>query len=167
METCEAIKEILRLSPEEHFEEYGDELERRILHSRFSDVMKAGTGLPYRIGSSMVHTTLEGPIVLELVHMTDVGVSAFSLERVRQDRDQKLYLEMLALARAGQTATEESLLEIMSALPEYPRGTLKLILTDGHTELHAVEYKQLPFKLGRTKIGLKVWFHFHFKVSAY
>ena len=156
LKTCEEIKEILGLSPDEHFEEYGDEIERRILHSKFSDIMQGGTGLHHRIGSSTIHTTIEGPIVLELLHITDVGISAFSLERVRQDRDQMLYLELLALARAGQIITEEGLLGVKHALPEYPRGVLKLILTDGHTEIQAVEYKRLPFKLGKSKIGLKV-----------
>jgi RecQ-mediated genome instability protein 1 len=154
----EGVEEILGLNPEEHFEEYGDELEKRVLHSRFSDIMQAGTGFPNRIGSTMVHTIIEGPIVLELIHITDVGVSAFSLERTRQDRDQALYLQLLALARAGRTITKEGLLDLKRALPEYPRGVLKLILSDGHTEIQAVEYKRLPFKLGKTKIGLKVLF---------
>ncbi|TEB19143.1 hypothetical protein FA13DRAFT_1647364, partial [Coprinellus micaceus] len=156
LKTCDEIKDIMGLCPDEHFEEYSDELEGRILRSKFSDIMRAGTGLHHRIGSPMVHTIIEGPIVLELLHITDVGVSAFTLERVRQDRDQMLYLELLALARAGQAVTEERLLDIKSGLPEYPRGVLKLTLTDGHTEMQAVEYKRLPFKLGKTMIGLKV-----------
>jgi RecQ-mediated genome instability protein 1 len=118
--------------------------------------MQAGTGLHHRIGSPTVHTTLEGHIVLELVHITDIGVSALSLERARQDRDQSIYLKLLASAQAGRTTTEKGWLDLKNALPEYPRGVLKLILSDGHTELQAVEYKCLPFKLGKSKIGLKV-----------
>lgn len=156
---CAALNDleyVLEIDPNQHFEHYGEELKRRILHAKFSDIMKAGTGLPLRIGSPSVHTTLEGPIVLELVHLTDVGVSAFSLEKVRQDRDQTFYLDLLALARARETASQRTLQEIRHSLPDYPRGVLKLYLSDGSTELQALELKRLPLQLGQSAMGLKV-----------
>ncbi|KAF5341247.1 hypothetical protein D9611_005969 [Ephemerocybe angulata] len=132
------------------------ELRSRILNSPFADTMVPGTGLPRRITHPMTHTKLEGPIVLDLLHMDEIGVSAFRLERVRMDRDEACFLNMLRLASFCPGITEEMILRASTQLPEYPRKRLKIYLSDGTIELIAMEYMPLPLKLGITPMGTKL-----------
>jgi hypothetical protein len=46
-----------------------------------------------------MHTTIKGAIVLELIHMTDVGCSALALEKARIERDQLLFLHLSVAVR--------------------------------------------------------------------
>lgn len=103
-------------------------------------------------------TTLEGPIVLELKHLTDMGISAFKLERARYGRDRSFYLRMSTLAEEGEIATPDKLQAIRENLPRYPYKCLKLVLSDGTTELEAVELEPLGLRLGATPMGTKVSF---------
>ncbi|KAF5314751.1 hypothetical protein D9611_007064 [Ephemerocybe angulata] len=140
-------------------ETYLGELENKIVYTNLSDVTARGSrGLPAGITLPSMYTTLDGPIVLELVHMMDVGVSAFVLEKVRLDREQAAYQRLCA--------TEESIagLPLVAqrdpqsvATPTYPRKCMRYTLSDGRNEIEAVEFrKAFPFLLGETSIGLKM-----------
>ncbi|KAF6747599.1 hypothetical protein DFP72DRAFT_821432 [Ephemerocybe angulata] len=157
-ETCQFIEEEKFIFPfnSETEERFLNELEFAILHARLEDVMKKGTGLRAEITLPSMHTTLKGPVILELVHMTEVGVSAFALEKTRIDRDKVMHSH---LYKAGQRGLEVGLVELMeldSKLPKYPRKSLKYWFTDGEMEIQAMEYKALPFTLGKVPIGIKV-----------
>ncbi|KAF5319894.1 hypothetical protein D9611_011102 [Ephemerocybe angulata] len=159
-ETCQFIEEEKFIFPfnSETEERFLNELEFAILHARLEDVMKKGTGLRAEITLPSMHTTLKGPVILELVHMTEVGVSAFALEKTRIDRDKVMHSH---LYKAGQRGLEVGLVELMeldSKLPKYPRKSLKYWFTDGEMEIQAMEYKALPFTLGKAPIGIKVRF---------
>ncbi|KAJ3537560.1 hypothetical protein NMY22_g5539 [Coprinellus aureogranulatus] len=152
--TCRTIAKGLRLHAD--WNEYTDELENLILNAPFSDVMvKGSSGIPSSVGSK-VHTVIEGPMVLELVHMTEVGVSAFKLEHVRMERDRMFYEGLLELEQQGESASTAKILQMKDNLPDYPRQCLSLYLSDGFHELQFVEYRPLPFKLGRTSMGMKL-----------
>ncbi|KAJ2911491.1 hypothetical protein MD484_g8924, partial [Candolleomyces efflorescens] len=133
-----------------------EELESMILCSKFSETMMAGSGLPPQISLPTMHTIIKGPIVLELIHMTDVGCSALALERVRIDRDQLLFLNLSAAVRDRRMPSAAETAKWERELPTFPRGSLKLWLTDGLTELEARELKPLPMALGLTPMGIKV-----------
>lgn len=84
--------------------------------------------------------------------MTDIGVSAFRLERVRQEREHTILLDRIT--QTSQASQEVHWLR--PKLEKYPRKRLKLFLTDGFVELQAVELEKLPFELGVTPMGCKV-----------
>lgn len=46
------------------------------MNSKLQTTAEGGTGLPLRVSNSMTYTIIEPPVILELVHMTEVGVSA-------------------------------------------------------------------------------------------
>ncbi|KAJ3515793.1 hypothetical protein NMY22_g14358 [Coprinellus aureogranulatus] len=147
---------IAQARPNADWNEYTDELENLILNAPFSNVMaKGSSGIPSAVGSK-VHTVIEGPMVLELVHMTEVGVSAFKLELVRMERDRIFYEGLLELAQEGDVASTATILQMKDNLPDYPRQCLSLYLSDGFHELQFIEYRPLPFKLGRTSMGMKL-----------
>lgn len=117
-----------------------------------------GTGLPNRVNKPKVHTTLEKPVVLELVHLTDVGVGAMALERVRQNRERRIFLDQMArTCDSYEAQTLRDLEWLRPELEEYPRKRLKLFLSDGNTELQAIELERLEgIALGTTPMGTKV-----------
>ena len=130
-----------------------EDVERAIQCSSFKDTAAIGTGLPDRINQERVYDVIEGPVVLELVHMTDVGCPALALERVRQYRENRALQ-----ARIDHTASdsEGEGLDWDGPLQQYPRRCLKLFLSDGIMELQAMELERLPFELGVTPMGTKV-----------
>jgi hypothetical protein len=148
--------------PDFNFYSYREEVFKAILCSSFSHTAVPGTGLPRRVNHSKVHHHLKGPVVLELVHLTDIGVSALKLERVRQDRDRRAYLDRVAqtTSSGGQALRE---VEWLGPKPEkYPRKCLKLFLSDSALELQAIELEPLPLVLGDTPMGTKVGLSLYF-----
>ena len=61
--------------------------------------------------------------------------------------------DLAGLAREGdEDATEDE-----GPVPKYPRGMLRLELSDGFTTVEAVEYRSIPqLRLGVTPLGYKV-----------
>lgn len=133
----------------------------RIVESRFSEVAVPGTGLLPRIYGGMVYTEINGPVVLELVHLTEVGISAFELDEIREQRDKASRAGLMSLAERGLLPTSTNIANVQATLPPYPRKCLKLILSDGTTELPALECEALPLELGKTRMGLKVSRHLY------
>ncbi|TEB32972.1 hypothetical protein FA13DRAFT_1790048 [Coprinellus micaceus] len=140
------------------FPQYGQTVSEALQCSSFRDMAEPGTGLPNRIHQPHVHTTLGGPVVLELVHLTDVGVSAMALENARQRRERRLFLDELACRSDSYEGQVQRDLEwLKPGLEEYPRKRLKLFLSDGTVEIQAIELERLEgLALGTTPMGTKV-----------
>lgn len=61
--------------------------------------------------------------------------------------------DLAGLAREGDEDAEED----EGPVPKYPRGMLRLELSDGFTTVEAVEYRSIPqLELGVTPLGYKV-----------
>lgn len=144
--------------PDFSFSSYQQCIIEAVQGSSFSDIAEPGTGLPEGINSEKVHISLEKTTVLELVHLTDIGVSALTLEGVRQEREHRLYLDRLARSSScqqGQVLRDYEWLR--PRLVPYPRRRLKLFLSDGSIELQAIEFERLSnIELGVTPMGTKV-----------
>ena len=101
---------------------------------------------------------LRDPVVLELVHLSELGVSALTLEGVRQERERRMYLDRRT--HTSSSAEGQELRPVDLAIPylePYPRRRLKLFLSDGRVELQAIELERLnDVKLGTTPMGTKV-----------
>ena len=129
------------------------------MNSEFDKVAEPGTGLPPRITTRTVYTRLMDPMILELVHLTEVGISAFTLDEVREQRDRAYRSGLASLMNGEGTSSISNFNRIEGGLPKYPRKCLKLFLTDGVTELQALECEVLPdLALGETQMGVKVHF---------
>ncbi|KAJ6609219.1 hypothetical protein B0H10DRAFT_2226079 [Mycena sp. CBHHK59/15] len=128
-------------------------VEAQLLQSDLCDSMSHGTGIPL----ALLHApsaTLAGPVLVEIATVTDVGVSALSLDQVRVARAERL----AAGAAAGDAETEVDLeVDGEGPVPNYPRSMLRFELSDGATMLPAIEYRPLPeLTLGVTPLGYKM-----------
>ena len=112
-----------------------------------------GTGLDVHIDKFTGN--LKGPPVLvQIIAITDSGVSAYQLEQVRAAREEHMLYGM-----GDQEGEEDGDVdnEGEGPMPQYPRGSLRLRLSDGVTKLEAMEYRPLPqVSLGITPLGYKV-----------
>ncbi|KAJ3537019.1 hypothetical protein NMY22_g5783 [Coprinellus aureogranulatus] len=132
-------------------------LEQRIFHSRLEDITVPGTGLRPPTSRILPHGILHGPILLEIVHIEEVGVSAFELESVRQERARIKHQRRIEQVRRIVTPREDDAIQPRPILPVYPRSRIKVYFTDGFTLLEAVECERLPdIVLGETPMGRKV-----------
>lgn len=130
-------------------------LHESVHNTPLHEIAVAGTGLPPLANPPTAHGNIEGPLVLELVHIVDIGVSAFDLEEVRQERAHIRHQRRVSRVRSA--TGEQPLQEREQVLPEYPRERLKLVLTDGFAELEAIECRRLPgIAMGKTPMGTKV-----------
>lgn len=119
--------------------------------------MQHGTGLN-DISSFSGH--LPGPPVLvQIMEITEIGVSAFQLEQIRAAREERV------LAGIGdEEGEEDGDIEVdgEGPMPKYPRRTLHFQVSDGATIFEAMEYRPLPqLGLGSTKLGYKAIFFSH------
>ncbi|KZT00791.1 uncharacterized protein LAESUDRAFT_708404 [Laetiporus sulphureus 93-53] len=122
-------------------------VDMQLLESDLTDSMVAGTGLPRNV-VDLQNTVIRGPILVQIISITDIGNSAFSLQSVRQARLERA--DMAGLARAEDEEDE-------GPIPSYPRSMLRFQLSDGSTTLQAIEYRRLPeLVLGETKLGYKM-----------
>ncbi|KAI0342854.1 hypothetical protein BDW22DRAFT_1394854 [Trametopsis cervina] len=142
------IEDELKLDPVKDIDTILYNVETQLLQSDLSDSMLAGTGLPANV-SELDNTTLgRTPILLEIISITEIGHSAFSLQNTRQARIEKADLAGLA---------EEEGNNEDGTGPSYPRSMLKFELSDGSTVLKAIEYRRIPeLELGTTPLGFKV-----------
>ncbi|KAF8071838.1 hypothetical protein FPV67DRAFT_1667295 [Lyophyllum atratum] len=136
------------------FEGLVNAVENQILQSNFSDSMLPGTGFPTHVARPTTKMTLEGMhILVEVTAMTEIANSAFNLNQTRMAREERL--------QDGDVGDEEGEGDIDIAgegpIPKYPRGMLKLHLTDGTITLPAMEYRPLPeLSLENTPLGYKM-----------
>ena len=115
--------------------------------------MQPHTGLPANIGDLSAITTLTGPPVLvEIIWMDDISTSAFELDQIRQARKERI------LAGVGdEEGKEDGDIDVGEGpMPKYPRGKLRLQLSDGQTVLEAMEYRRINELKLTTPSGYKV-----------
>ena len=131
-------------------------VETALLDSDLKDSMQPRTGFP-EDASTVDNLTFQGSILVQIVDMTEIGHSAFSLTNVRQTRlDQE---DLAGLARQNEEENENQTQadEDAGPIPKYPRSMLKLHLSDGSVTLPAIEFKKIPeLELGVTMLGCKV-----------
>ena len=134
-------------------------LETALLDSDLKDSMQPGTGFPEDV-ATVNNLVVQGSILVQVVDITEIGHSAFSLTNVRQTR---LDQEDLA-GLAGQNEENENQNqgdEDAGPIPKYPRSMLKLHLSDGTVTVPAIEFRKIPeLELGVTILGCKVIVHF-------
>ena len=93
-------------------------------------------------------------MLVQIMAITDTGVSAYQLEQVRAARE-----EHILSGDVYEEGEEDGDVDIEGEgpMPKYPRGSLRLRLSDGVTKLEAMEYRPLPqISLGSTPLGYKV-----------
>ncbi|KAI0331920.1 DUF1767-domain-containing protein [Cubamyces sp. BRFM 1775] len=144
------IREELHLTPENDMEEIMKHVEEQLLQSDFTDSMLAGTGFPPGI-TNADETILEGPILVEVTGIMEIGHSAYSLMQIYESRIEYRRQAQLRIANGDEDPGEQK------PIPKYPRSMLQLELSDGASVLTAVEVKKLPeLELGETPLGYKV-----------
>jgi len=136
-----------------------DATEEALLDSDLKDSMQPGTGFPDGIAAAGDLTVQGSSILVQIVDITEIGHSAFSLTNVRQTRlDQE---DLAGLARQNEeeneNENENQVDEDVGPIPKYPRSMLKLQLSDGTVTVPAIEFKRIPgLELGVTPLGCKV-----------
>ncbi|OJT11460.1 hypothetical protein TRAPUB_12012 [Trametes pubescens] len=122
----------------------------QLLASDFADSMVPGTGFPANIIGAE-KAVLEGPILVEVVGMMEIGHSAYSLLQTYESREE--YRKQAALREAREPRDGEE----RKPMPKYPRSMLQFQLSDGSAILPAIENKPFPeFELGETPLGIKM-----------
>lgn len=117
-------------------------------------------------------TLFPKPTLLHIVSITEIGSSAFQLQTVLEQRKEvisgatrirRMDDEEEGDGEGGGHGTANGIdrdAEGEDKLPQYPRGMLKLLLTDGARAISAIEYKRIPgLKLGETCLGAKLLLH--------
>ncbi|KAG1887012.1 hypothetical protein F4604DRAFT_1719583 [Suillus subluteus] len=109
------------------------------------------TGLPQNIHTIKKARLTGLPCLVEIRAISDIGISAFSLMNVRQNRMDRA--DLAGLVREDEEDAEED----EGPVPKFPRGMLRLELSDGFTTVEAVEYRSIPqLELGVTPLGYKI-----------
>ncbi|OCH94365.1 hypothetical protein OBBRIDRAFT_823487 [Obba rivulosa] len=148
LDECYAwIEGEFRLNPITQFDDIVEHINSQLLQSDLRDSTIAGTGLPPNVTEEDDIVLTGPPVLVEIVAITEIGHSAFSLQQVRQARLEHADLEDL----------EDENDEDEGPIPKYPRSMLKLQLSDGTTTIQAIEYRRLPeLTLGETQLGYKM-----------
>ncbi|TFY83218.1 hypothetical protein EWM64_g788 [Hericium alpestre] len=142
------ILEEYQLQPPNDVDEIIKHVDAQLLQSNLVDSMVHGTGLPANIPKDRNSTLTGPPVLVEITALTDIGVSAFSLQNTRQTRIDRADLAGLAEEDGG---------EDDGPVPRYPRGMLRFEISDGATTLAAIEYRKIPeLELGETPLGYKL-----------
>lgn len=115
--------------------------------------MTEKSGLSRNVNQLKKTTVFGPPILLEIISLTEIAHSAFSLMNVRQTRIDREDLAGLAGGDEEGNGDDED----EGPVPKYPRGMLKMELSDGFITLPAIEYRRIPeLELGVTPLGCKV-----------
>ncbi|CCO30366.1 hypothetical protein BN14_04393 [Rhizoctonia solani AG-1 IB] len=146
LDAChEYITGELGVSPDD-FEGLKVHVEEQLLQSSLADSAVRDTGFP----DTDSHDVKISNTLCEIVALTEIGHSAFTLKNVRQARVDKEDLAGLA----GDLEDGEDY-----SIPKYPRSMLRFELSDGTKTMRAIEYRRIPdFELGVTPLGTKVGF---------
>ncbi|EEB92609.1 hypothetical protein MPER_08856, partial [Moniliophthora perniciosa FA553] len=143
------------LDPTTDIDQIIHEIELQLLESDLRDSMLHGTGIPAQIADpDTARSTLSGPpILVQIESITEIGVSAYTLNKTREIREERL----AAGAEEGQDDGEaDNDVQGAGPVPNYPRAMLRLEISDGARTLRAMEYRQIPeLKLGATPLGYK------------
>ena len=113
--------------------------------------------LPSTTDAAHGTTLFPQPVLLQIVALTEIGSSAFQLQTVLEQRRDVLDGKTRIRRMGDEDDTGEMDLAELGKLPAYPRGMLKLELSDGRAVVKAMEYGRLGgLKLGETSLGAKV-----------
>lgn len=135
-------------------------LESALLDSDLKDSMQPGTGFPEGVTSAN-NLSIQGSILVQIVDITEIGHSAFSLTNIRQTRLDQEDLAGLTRQNEEENENENQADEDAGPIPKYPRSMLKLHLSDGSVTVPAIEFKKIPeLELGVTVLGCKVIVYF-------
>lgn len=140
------------------------QIELQLLQSDLSASTLPNTGFPPDLPTLDYKRVMGLPVLVEIIAVTDIGHSAFSLQNTRQARLDKADLAGLAAQRRerdgergvgeGEPQGDE---EDEGPIPKYPRGMLRFELSDGHTIIKAIEFRKIPeLVLGELELGYKV-----------
>ncbi|KAF5367453.1 hypothetical protein D9758_003659 [Tetrapyrgos nigripes] len=115
--------------------------------------MVHGTGIPVNLADSNTQcSVLNGPpILVQIESITDIGISAYDLNKVRETRKERL--------AAGEREEGEGDIEVEGEgpIPTYPRSMLRFEISDGVTTIKAMEYRSIPeLSLEETQLGCKL-----------
>ncbi|KAH6870859.1 hypothetical protein BKA70DRAFT_1210618 [Coprinopsis sp. MPI-PUGE-AT-0042] len=150
------IKFVQNNAPNTPADKVAQAVEALLLCTDLSDFGMHGTGFPVHIGLPGSYTRLEDrPILVEVVSMMEIGprASPEAIEEMRLKRARQALLE-----QRMQVPTSES--KLTDDEFQYARDTLQLVLSDGATDLTAIEhYRVHQISLGRTPIGTKLFLH--------
>jgi RecQ-mediated genome instability protein 1 len=140
---CEYLTGEMGVDPND-FEALRSHVEEQFLQSSLSDSVVRNTGFP----APDSHDVRIKNTLCEVLVITEIGHSAFSLKNVRQARVDKEDLAGLA----GDMDDGEDY-----SIPKYPRSMLRFELSDGFKTMRAIEYRRIPdLELGVTPLGTKV-----------
>ncbi|KAK0193838.1 hypothetical protein F5146DRAFT_977076 [Armillaria mellea] len=146
------VLEDKQLNPATDIQQILKHVEDQLLCSNLQDSMLQGTGLPADITNpDTQHTIVTGPVLVEIVSITDIGVSAYNLNKTRITRDERI--------AAGEQEVGEGDVEVEGEgpIPAYTRSMLRMDLSDGTTVLKSMEYRPLKdITLGETPLGCKL-----------
>ena len=99
-------------------------------------------------------TLFSRPTLVQILSITEIGSSAFQLQTVVEQRRDVLE-GTTRIRRMGEEDSEDEVED--GKLPAYPRGMLKLEISDGRRVMKAMEYRRIEeLKLGETALGAKV-----------
>lgn len=94
------------------------------------------------------------PSLLQICSITEIGSSAFQLQTVLEQR-KDVFEGASRIKRMDDEEPEDEVDD--DKAPTYPRGMLKLEVTDGERVMQAMEYRRIPeLVLGETCLGAKV-----------
>lgn len=130
-----------------------EQVESQLLMSDLTDSMAQGTGLPQNLAGLKKGALSGPPILVQIMALTEIGHSAFSLMNVRQTKIDRA--DLSGLAQQGENNEDAEADE--GPVPNYPRSMLQFELSDGTIKLNAIEYRKISqLDLENTPLGYKV-----------
>ncbi|KAF8263897.1 hypothetical protein EI94DRAFT_1739786 [Lactarius quietus] len=140
------------LNPATDMAKIMEHVESQLLMSDLTDSMISGSGLPHD-APTLPKGSLSGPPVLvQILALTEIGHSAFSLMNIRQAKVDRA--DLSGLARGDNENNDEA---DEGPVPNYPRSMLQFQISDGTIRLNAIEYKKIPqLDLENTPLGYKM-----------
>lgn len=157
----------LQLDPARQFDDLAQHVRLQLLQSDLTDSMIGQSGLSETIGTmknGVIGARADGgPVLVQIVGLTEIGASAFTLTNVRQARLDKADMTGLTNAKDDEANEDEGerrkdqAEEEDATMPKYPRSMLSMSLSDGTVTMKAIEFKKIPgLVLGETPLGCKV-----------
>lgn len=146
-------------------EQLSEQVLLQLLQSDLCDSAMRDTGFPngiQQMKNGIIGTRASGgPILVQIVAITDIGVSAFTLKNVRQSRLDKADMTGLTkekdLDEEGADGAQPPGEDEDATMPPYPRSMLSLLISDGTVTIKAIEAKRFDgLVLGETPLGCKL-----------
>ena len=140
------------LNPATDMAKIMEHVESQLLMSDLTDSMVAGSGLPHDLPGLRKGSLSGPPVLVQILALTEIGHSAFSLMNVRQTKIDRADLAGLAYGDNDDEAADEG------PIPNYPSSMLHFQLSDGTIRLNAIEYRKIPqLNLQNSPLGYKVY----------